>query len=78
MEEPEIRAGLNQHWPASASGDQNTEHEIYAEDAVCDCAQSGERILGRHNLQALRSHHSGKSAAFEIRKLFGCGDLWMT
>ena len=78
MEEREIRAALNQHWAASASGDQNTEHEIYADDAVCDYPQSGERILGRHNLQALRSHHPGKPAGFEIRRLFGSGDLWIT
>jgi ketosteroid isomerase-like protein len=78
MEEREIRAALNQHWAASASGDQNTEHEIYTDDAVCDYPQSGERILGRHNLQALRSHHPGKPAGFEIRRLFGSGDLWIT
>ena len=78
MEEREIRAALDQHWAASASGDQNTEHEIYADDAVCDYPQSGERILGRHNLQALRSHHPGKPAGFEIKRLFGSGDLWIT
>ena len=78
MEEREIRGALDEHWAASASGDQNTEHEIYADDAVCDYPQSGERILGRHNLQALRSHHPGKPAGFEIRRLFGSGDLWIT
>jgi len=78
MEEREIRAALDQHWAASALGDQNTEHEIYADDAICDYPQSGERILGRHNLQALRSHHPGKPAGFEIRRLFGSGDLWIT
>jgi hypothetical protein len=78
MDEQEIRAALDRHWAASASGDQNTEHEIYADDAVCDYPQSGERILGRHNLQALRSHHPGKPAGFEIRRLFGSGELWIT
>ncbi len=78
MGEQEIRAALDQHWAASASGDQNKEHEIYADDSVCDYPQSGERILGRHNLQALRSHHPGKPAGFEIRRLFGSGDLWIT
>jgi len=78
MEEQEISAALNQHWAASASGDQNAEHEIYADDAVCDYPQSGERILGRHNLQALRSHHPGKPGGFEIRRLFGSGNLWIT
>ena len=78
MGEQEIHAALNQHWAASASGDLNAEHEIYADDAVCDYPQSGERILGRRNLQALRSHHPGKPAGFEIRKLFGSGELWIT
>ncbi len=78
MDEREIRAALNQHWAASASGDQNAEHEIYADDAVCDYPQSGERILGRRNLQALRSHHPGKPSGFQIRRVLGSGDLWIT
>jgi hypothetical protein len=78
MEERDIRAALDKHWAASASGEQNTEHEIYADDAICDYPQSGERILGRQNLQALRSHHPGKPSGFEIRRLFGSGDLWIT
>jgi hypothetical protein len=78
MDEQAIRAALNQHWAASASGDQNTEHEIYADDAVCDYPQSGERILGRRNLQALRSHHPGKPSGFEIKRIVGRGDLWIT
>jgi hypothetical protein len=78
MEEREIRAALDRHWAASASGDQNTEHEIYDDEAVCDYPQSGERILGRRNLQALRSHHPGKPAGFEIRRMFGSGELWIT
>jgi hypothetical protein len=78
MEEQEIRTALDQHWAASASGDQNAEHAIYADDAVCDYPQSGERILGRPNLQALRSHHPGKPSGFEIRRILGSGDLWIT
>ena len=71
MEEQEIRTALDQHWAASASGDQNAEHAIYADDAVCDYPQSGERILGRRNLQALRSYHPGKPSGFEVRRVFG-------
>ena len=78
MEEQEIRTALDQHWAASASGDQNAEHAIYADDAVCDYPQSGERILGKRNLQALRSHHPGKPSGFEVRRVFGSGDLWIT
>ena len=78
MDEQEIRAALHRHWTASAGGDWKTEHEIYADDVICDYPQSGERIHGRSNLQALRSHHPGKPAGFNVRRLMGTGDLWVT
>jgi ketosteroid isomerase-like protein len=52
-QEEQIREALNTHWRASAAGDADAEHGIYADDAICDYPQSGERILGRRNLQAL-------------------------
>lgn len=77
-QEEQIRAALNTHWQASAAGDANLEHDIYADDAICDYPQSGERILGRSNLQALRSHHPGKPSGFKVKRMFGSGDLWVT
>ena len=65
-EEQEIRAALDRHWTASAKGDLEAEHDIYQTDAICDYPQSGERIHGRRNLQALRSHHPAKPAGFEV------------
>jgi ketosteroid isomerase-like protein len=41
------RARLEQHWGASERGDIDTEHAIYAEDAILDYPQSGERFRGR-------------------------------
>jgi hypothetical protein len=38
------RARLEQHWEASERGDIDTEHAIYAEDAILDYQQSGERF----------------------------------
>ena len=64
MEEKEIRAALESHWSASAAGDQDAEHDTYAANAICDYPQSGERIIGRQNLEALRSHHPGKPSSF--------------
>ena len=78
MEEGQIREALNAHWQASAAGDANAEHAIYADDAVCDYPQSGERIFGRKNLQALRSHHPGKPSGFKVRRMLGRDDLWIT
>jgi hypothetical protein len=75
--DPRLEA-LNAHWRASAAGDCEAEHAIYDENAICDYPQSGERILGRRNLQALRSHHPDKPSGFKIRRVLGNGDLWIT
>ena len=69
---------LNAHWRASADGDADAEHAIYADDVICDYPQSGERILGRMNLQALRTHHPGKPSGFTVRRIVGAGELWIT
>jgi hypothetical protein len=78
MEDELIRAALDQHWQASAAGDADAEHDIYDTDVICDYPQSGERILGRINLQALRSHHPGKPSGFNVRRILGTGKLWIT
>ena len=78
MGDDEIREVLKAHWDASAVGDLEGEHDIYAEDSVCDYPQSGERILGRRNLQALRGHHPGKPSGFKVRRMVGVEELWVT
>src|ERR1700761_5730992 len=78
MQEEQIREALNAHWQASAAGDVNAEHDIYDDHAICDYPQSGERILGRNNLQALRGHHPGKPSGFNVRRILGEGDIWIT
>lgn len=78
MHEESQREALNQHWQASANGDLDTEHDIYADHAICDYPQSGERIHGRSNLQALRGHHPGKPSGFDVKRIQGSGDLWVT
>jgi len=74
----ENRSALDHHWAASASGDLEAEHEIYDDNVVCEYPQSGEKIPGRRNLQALRSHHPGKPSGFSIRRIVGANDLWVT
>jgi hypothetical protein len=78
MQEEQIRQLLTAHWHASAAGDLDAEHDIYADDAICDYPQSGERILGRSNLQALRGHHPGKPSGFNVRRILGTRGLWVT
>ena len=78
MQNEAILEVLNAHWRASAAGDLDAEHDIYDDDAICDYPQSGERILGRADLQALRSHHPGKPSGFDVRRIQGEGNLWIT
>ena len=78
MDEEQIRKALDAHWHASAIGDLIAEHDIYDDNVICEYPQSGEQILGRNNLQALRSHHPGKPSGFKIRRIVGKGDLWIT
>lgn len=61
MNSTEIRALLDRHWAASDSGDQDAEHEIYADDVVVEYPQSGEVIRGRHNIQELRSEYPAEA-----------------
>jgi hypothetical protein len=78
MRDEEIREALDAHWLASAEGDADAEHDIYDDGAICEYPQSGERIVGRKNLQALRSHHPGRPSGFDVRRVVGGGDLWIT
>jgi hypothetical protein len=78
MQQDDIREALHAHWQASAAGDLDAEHQIYDDEAVCDYPQSGERIHGRSNLLALRGHHPGKPSGFDIRRIQGHADLWIT
>jgi hypothetical protein len=77
-QEEQIHRALKAHWEASAAGNAEAEHEIYDDAVICEYPQSGERILGRSNLQALRSHHPGKPSGFGVRQILGQGDLWVT
>ena len=78
MNDQDIRTAIDRHWAASAAGDQDAEHDIYHDDAICEYPQSGEIIRGRHNLQALRSHHPGRPSGFVVRRIVGEGSLWVT
>ena len=77
MDNDEIRLALNRHWDASDASDFDTEHEIYRDDAILEYPQSGERIRGRRNIQITRSLQANKKR-FQVRRILGCGDLWIT
>jgi hypothetical protein len=78
MESQRNRIALERHWAASAAEDFETEHEIYDDNVLVEYPQSGEKVLGRRNIQALRSNHPGKPSGFSIRRIVGVDDLWVT
>ena len=71
------RARLEQHWEASDRNDIETEHAIYAADAILDYPQSGERFRGRSKIQAQRGGHPAERH-FTVRRILGAGDLWVS
>ena len=71
------RAQLEQHWKASEDGDIDTEHAIYAADAILDYPQSGERFRGRSQIRAQRGGHPAERH-FTVRRIRGGGDLWVS
>jgi len=77
MDEGEFREALDRHWAASDRNDFDVEHDIYREDAVLEYPQSGERIRGRHNIQASRMVQPN-AKRFKVRRIVGSGQLWVT
>jgi hypothetical protein len=73
----DTRARIQQHWEASESGDIDTEHAIYATDAILDYPQSGERFRGRDRIKAQRGGHPAERH-FTIRRIQGGGELWVS
>jgi hypothetical protein len=77
MRDDDLQAALRRHWTASDANDFAMEHQIYRDDAVLDYPQSGERIRGRHNIQASRTAQPN-TKHFTVRRMLGGGDLWIT
>ena len=71
------RAQIEEHWTASESGDSDTEHAIYATDAILDYPQSGERFRGRPKIEAQRGGHPAERH-FRVLRIRGGGDLWVS
>src|SRR3974390_78628 len=77
MNDDNLRAALRRHWAASDANDFATEHQIYRDDAVLEYPQSGERIRGRHRIQASRAAQPS-TKRFTVRRILGGGDLWIS
>ncbi|WP_432837889.1 nuclear transport factor 2 family protein [Dactylosporangium sp. CA-092794] len=70
-------AAIEEHWRASEAGGLEAEHAIYAEDAILDYPQSGERFRGRAKIAAQRGAHPAERH-FAVLRIRGGGDLWVS
>jgi hypothetical protein len=73
----EKRAAIEEHWAASETGDSELEHRVYAEDAVLDYPQSGERFVGRSTIAEQRGGNPAERH-FTLQRLIGTGLLWVS
>jgi tellurite resistance protein TehA-like permease len=71
------RAAIEGHWQASERGDNVTEHAIYAQDAILDYPQSGERFRSRAKISAQRGGHPA-DRHFTVLRISGGGELWVS
>jgi hypothetical protein len=71
------RSTLAAHWRASELGDSEAEHAIYADDALLDYPQSGERFRGRATIAAQRTGHPAERH-FTLLRIQGAGNLWVS
>jgi hypothetical protein len=84
MDEATARAMITAHFAASnvgaAGGSPEDEiaraSEIYADDAVVEWPQGGERIRGKANIIGFRSAYPARQD-FELHRIVGCHDLWV-
>lgn len=56
-------------------GDREAAHEIYAEDAVLEFPQSGERFVGKRNFLEWRRRYPADVEG-AVQRIHGGGDLW--
>ena len=73
----EKRRAIEQHWAASEAGDVELEHRLYAEDAILDYPQSGERFVGRSTIVEQRSGNPA-DRHFSLRRVLGADSVWVS
>ncbi|HWI02124.1 MAG TPA: nuclear transport factor 2 family protein [Propionibacteriaceae bacterium] len=75
MDESTVRAMIEDHFD-TATDNFVQSSEIYADDAVLEFPQSGERIRGKANIIAFRSAYPAR-VTFDRLRTIGRHDLWV-
>ena len=77
VDEAAMRRAIQSHYQTAA--DPKTvalSSELYADDAVLEFPQGGERIHGKANIVAFRTAYPAR-VTFDLRRTVGAGDLWV-
>jgi hypothetical protein len=77
MDEQGVRAALHHYFAHSGAGEEDVAHEIYADDAVLEFPQSGERFDGVENFREWRRQYPATKVDFDVRRVRGGGDIWV-
>ena len=75
MDAATVQGMLQQHFD-NARDDPDRGHAMYAEDAVLEFPQSGERFVGVENFREWRSNYPANTS-FEFRGVRGSEDFWV-
>jgi hypothetical protein len=75
MDESTARVMIKDHFD-TGSDDFVRSSEIYADDAVLEFPQGGERIRGKANITAFRSAYPAR-IDLQMHRTIGCHDLWV-
>jgi hypothetical protein len=75
VDDDAMRTAIEAHFTAIGR-DEDEAGAIYAEDAVLEYVQSGERIVGRDAIIATRKAYPGRPAAFAVQRIAGSGAHW--
>jgi hypothetical protein len=76
MQHEEVRRELLRQWTYTGGPNEAKAAELYHDDAVLEFPQSGERFVGKANIQGWRQQYPAR-LDFEPRELRGQGDLWV-
>jgi hypothetical protein len=68
VDDDAMRAAIEAHFTAIGR-DEDEAGAIYADDAVLEYVQSGERIVGRGAIVATRKAYPGRPAAFAVERI---------
>ena len=75
MNEAAARELIRDHF-ASGGTDEARASRIYADDAVLEFPQGGERFRGKANIQAMRMAYPARLTFADLRTI-GSGDVWV-